>query len=665
MPIPTVESAAAPLPFLVEHGAWIWKALIGLAAVGAPGLARLRRRRRAAAHVARVVRGATVELRPGQIALRGRLSDADLRSSRQQVWGYRATDVAAGPAGGAVLTVGDTRVRLAGDVEVVAGTGATVDRWPGRTKAGALIAWRQELTVAAGAEVVCVGRLEQDDAGAWTLRAAPAQHLELYALDHRGAAAPTARLRLAVSAALAAAAVAAMLVVLGLVMERRIHAANRHEASLANIPLRVQVAAATPTGRAEAMRWLEDAAGQAVGREQIGRALTVGRLRGAEVLTAQLLDLDRHEELLAFARRRGDDALTFEALTRLGRFAEAAELMPHVPDVDRGVAVEVAIAAGHWSDAAALVETEAQALASSPEREALRCVAAWMRMKQGDAAAGQALREGAIRSPACQLIVAAAAGPPPLNFTRAFEGERPGNWYRVAEALSGKRVDCAIDRAPVWIVPYVAIHLGDVPEVSDDPFYEEVGMGTAAGQGPRCRAAWRLIADQPGVDASRLKSDAVYTAEPVLDTDAHGKANAAAALRRGALVAGDLWLPGRSARIAVLDARSGDARPLARLLQQHTLRKTDQIVLGIAPLLQAGRAELVEALQWSPRLASRSLDGESLVAATLRRAFVRRSILRLLGRDDLAAPDAAIVARLVDVLADRDKVLALAYWGAR
>ena len=44
---------------------------------------------------------------------------------------------------------------------------------------------------------------------------------------------------------------------------------------------------------------------------------------------------------------------------------------------------------------------------------------------------------------------------------------------------------------------------------------------------------------------------------------------------------------------------------------------------------------------------------------------MRRSILRLLGRDDLAAPDAAIVARVVEVLADRDKVLALAFWGAR
>ena len=69
MPIPTVESTAAPLPFLVEHGAWIWKALIGLAAVGAPGLARLHRRRQATAHVARVVRGATVELRGETIDL--------------------------------------------------------------------------------------------------------------------------------------------------------------------------------------------------------------------------------------------------------------------------------------------------------------------------------------------------------------------------------------------------------------------------------------------------------------------------------------------------------------------------------------------------------------------------------------------------------------------
>jgi hypothetical protein len=87
MPIPTVESTAAPLPFLVEYGAWIWKALIGVAAVGGPGLARLWRWRRATRRVARVVRAATSELRAGDAVLRGKLTGAELRSSRQQVWG--------------------------------------------------------------------------------------------------------------------------------------------------------------------------------------------------------------------------------------------------------------------------------------------------------------------------------------------------------------------------------------------------------------------------------------------------------------------------------------------------------------------------------------------------------------------------------------------------
>jgi hypothetical protein len=295
--------------------------------------------------------------------------------------GYPAPRITAGPAGDAALSVDDTLVRLEGDVEVVAGTRATVDRRDGRTRDGTPVAWRQELTVARGAEVVCVGRLEQDEAGAWTLRAAPDQRLELYALDHRGAAEPTARMRLAVHGALATFGMGFFLVLLGLAMQRRIdEAAEGVEASsLAQIPARVQLAAMTPTGRHAAMRWLEDAAWNAVGREEIGRALTVGRRRGADVLTQQLRDLDRNEELLALARRRGADALTFEALNRLARFEEAAAVMPRLPEVDRGTAVEVAIAAGHWSDAATLVEAEARDRVRSPDQDALRCVAAWMR----------------------------------------------------------------------------------------------------------------------------------------------------------------------------------------------------------------------------------------------------------------------------------------------
>ncbi|MBL8622255.1 MAG: hypothetical protein JNK64_13160 [Myxococcales bacterium] len=668
MPIPTVESTAAPLPFLVEHGAWIWKALIGLAAVGAPGLARLHRRRQATAHVARVVRGATVELRSGQIALRGRLSDADLRSSRQQVWSYAAPHVTAGTADGAALTVGDTRVELAGDIEVVAGTRATVDRWPGRTKAGALIAWRQELTVAAGAEVVCVGRLEQDDAGTWTLRAAPAQRLELYGLDHRGAAAPTARMRLAVSAALAAAGMAAMLVVLGVVMERRIHAAKRHDASLADIPLHVQVAAATPTGRAEAMRWLEDAAGHAVGREQIGRALTVARLRGRDVEAQQLRDLDRHEELLAFARRRGDDALAFEALTRLGRFAEAADVMPHVSAVDPGVAVEVAIAAGRWSDAAALVEVSARGNAPGPGRDAMMCVAAWMRTKSGDAAAAAWLDRAARHDGTCALVVAATApGGLPQGPSRRFQGDLPARWRGVARALTGEWVTCGIADGAVWLVPYVAIHLGEVAATNEaqDGFIDELGIGTAARFRHRCRAAWALIADQPGASPESLKADAIYTAAPVWDIEPVDTMAPAAALRRRVFDRGGLMLTDRRASQVVLDALDGDARPLAHYLQHRRLAQRYLIVLGIAPRVADGQAELAEALLWSPRLTDHWIGDGGLIGETLRRAFLRRSVLRLLGRDDLAAPDAAIVARVVDVLADRDKVLALAFWSAR
>lgn len=670
MPIPTVESTYAPLPFLVEHGAWIWKALIGLTAVAAPGVARLRRRRRAAVRVARVVRVATNELRAGPVALRGRLRGADVRSSRQQVWGYPAPDVAATRAEDALVTVGDVQVRFDGDVEVVAGSRATLDRRAGRTRDGALIAWRQELTVDVGAEVVCVGRLAQGDDGAWTLCAAAEQPLELYALAHRGAAEPIARMRIAVQAVLAGIGMTLFLCLLGFAMDARIREAARGErTSIAAIPARVQVAAMTPTGRSAAMAWLDGAAEDVVGREQIGRALAVARLRGTDLLVQQLRDLDRHDELLALARRRGDDALTFEALTRLARFDEAAEVMPRVPEVGRGVAVEVAIAAGRWTEAASLVKASAEARAAGPGREALTCLAAWLGMKGGDVEAGEALERAARSDQTCKMMVDAAADAqsPPQQPWPFANFALNGRWRDVDLALRGLWVSCSIGSNDVWMLPYVALHLGAVvdSDAMNDAFVDEYGIGSAARLRYRCRAAWALVADQPGASPERLETDAVYTAAPVLDVETTDIMAPAAALRRRVLDDYGLMLTDARERALVLDAFDGDARPLARYLKDHPLIQRLPIAIGLAPRLVAGQVELVEALLWSPRLTEAWLGDESLIGDTLQRAFLRRQVLRLLGRDDLAASDAAIVARVVEVFADRDKVLALAFWSAR
>lgn len=142
-------------------------------------------------------------------------------------------------------------------------------------------------------------------------------------------------------------------------------------------------------------------------------------------------------------------------------------------------------------------------------------------------------------------------------------------------------------------------------------------------------------------------------------------ADAAVALRRGAFVPADLGLPDRRARSAVLDALERDARPLARYLEHHALARTGQIALGVAPRLRTGQAALADALLWSSLRVSPWPGDWSLIGTILQRALLRRQVLRLLGRDDLAAPDAAIVARVVEVFADRDKVLALAFWSAR
>lgn len=572
-----------------------------------------------------------------------------------------------------MLAVGDARVRLEGEVEVVAGTRTKVERHVGRTSAGALIAWRQDLVAAAGAEVVCVGRLERDDGGAWTLRAASASdRLELYAIDHRGAAEPIARVRLATYGVLAAVGMAAMLVALGLRMERRIDEAiraNPGAMSLADVPRYVELAAITPTGRAATVRWLDVAAEFPVGRVAVGRALTIARRRGVDLLPRLLRRLDRHDELLALAKRRGDDALALEALIRLARFGEAAELVQRAPAVDRALAVPVLVMAGRWGDAAAVVEREAGTRLPGEAQDALRCVAAWFRHKSGDNTAGEELRQATRHSAACRIIVHAVDPQGGGSSQRTDTYVRGGRWTELAAQLEGAPVQCALDDhggwgSEYWKVAYVALHLAPL-EVPLDPLDSSEISELWVGSRRRCGAAWALITGASDLAPANLEGDAVYTTARMSTSDGYSPVDGAASLRRGVYDEVALGYPDHLGRAAILDALDGDARQLVRYVRRRALRKAHEIALGLAPQLAYGRGELAAALMWIPDDAHEPMTASPVPDTAIWRAFRRRTILRMLGRDDLAAPDAAIVARVVEVLRDRDKVLALAFWSAR
>ena len=189
----------------------------------------------------------------------------------------------------------------------------------------------------------------------------------------------------------------------------------------------IAIAAATPGHRGGALDelvWALDRH-RYHDRAALGRRLAAAELQGGcREVARVLLANERLEDALARARRCGDRRVEWRALTRLGRYAEAAALEdagydPRWP----GRAGAVAIAAGRW-DLAATAADEVAASVDEPtadeqvrvirsQREVrFRCLAQLFRLRAGDEAARGRLdalaREG---GRACALIATEALPP--------------------------------------------------------------------------------------------------------------------------------------------------------------------------------------------------------------------------------------------------------------
>lgn len=244
------------LPFLIANGGLIWKGCVLIAAALPAVVPIVRRRRQLRLTIARVELDSreSRDLRPGPATIRGRLDGAPLQSVRELRWGQPSPTIVPTSPPGAVVVMPADCVRLAGEIEVSAGTCSLVDHNPHGSPSGERVRWRQEVAVTLQDDVMCAGVLDSVAPGEWVMRGVPGHPVRVYAATPRYATAPLVRRPVAAACVLAAVTAWMALYAVGEAcrewIEYRVPSAGEPD-----IPLRVWLGAMTPSGRPAALDW--------------------------------------------------------------------------------------------------------------------------------------------------------------------------------------------------------------------------------------------------------------------------------------------------------------------------------------------------------------------------------------------------------------------------
>ncbi len=439
------------LPFLVVHGALVWKALIVVAALGSIGLVRLAQRAIARRDARRAVQ--TLDHKTDEGVVRGKLgggSAATLIAVRRS----RMTDTLDHRGDALWIETSDGKVELDGAVRIIAGSHASAarnhlpDATPGALAESENVVTATLASVAPGDEVIAFGRLERTpgtqttdyraDAGALVLRAPEGEPIVLAARAPR-----TATPRLAVFSVVALAA-ASGIMTWGLEKtygeaqrkacwdaperadERPLDVTNTHACALA---------AAMPGSRDNALGRLVELLERDPYRDRasLDRLLALAALvHGCDGEIEVLSHAERYDEMLTVAERCGDRRRQHIALKQLGRFKEAvAVTVPEDPlsDYSDPTLAELAtgptlVLAGRWNDAAAAALRAADEVQRQDTdgkygvfARSYRCLAELLRFYGGEAAAAPRLRalaampDGAVCTPELLEVVPEAERP--------------------------------------------------------------------------------------------------------------------------------------------------------------------------------------------------------------------------------------------------------------
>jgi hypothetical protein len=396
----------------------------------------------------------------------------------------------------------------------------------------------------------------------------------------------------------------------------------------------------------------------------------------------------------------------------------ASALIAKAPGVDPQTAAVVAIATGHWRDAARWTATAARRAGGDERKE---CLATWFAAKAGDAAARQQLARSHV--PRCQVLAALqspasdpaiqrralrdagrAAGRQDLgilpvadDLAWAAAPPRDNPFIDLFGAIEVLATCEPLDRK-LWLAPWaVKARSAGAPDLAvalGERAARDVIAGDLAGAHRDLAAARAAVLANPHAPlvpdersrelASSIDRDALAEVDAVRQgidlhtaalsiTGSAPKRAAELALASALALRGGGKLPANariiepecktSARGALEAAVAGDGSPLAGVLERCRLSWLGNagLILAVLPRVTRHRAELAEALHWFHRGYDRR---PADVLGAVAEHAAHRDLARLAGDEAEAKRWQAVIDRQMKVLDDRDKVVALELWAA-
>jgi hypothetical protein len=351
----------ADLPFLVVHGAMVWKAgVLGAGAASVKAAAWMRNRasgrfvRKATQHYTDTATG----LEAGPILVRGRLRGGGAQSFEH---GWNA--VIHNRDAGTYIDIEGERIDFAGEVVVGCGSENRTGYW--KHPEGAPIVDNPDLQkrgpqrlsiVREGDEVLVAGVLRRaaagdadyrDNAGGWKIEPFPRQGaVGLVAQQHKARALPASPAKIVGTFTLWA-----MVALVGMRACGAIDDSPRGHGPSAIHDL--SVAAAMPGTRDDALDTLDRVLIDGRTPQRIDQAIALREMQhGCSAAIELMLDESRLDDALAASRRCGDTTHEASTLVLLGRYGEAAKI--HADNLDADSRELIALATGNYADAASI-----------------------------------------------------------------------------------------------------------------------------------------------------------------------------------------------------------------------------------------------------------------------------------------------------------------------
>ena len=696
------------LPFLVAHGALVAKlVVVAFAVLGVwLGLTVRRRRDRGdASGIVSVMTAGVVPLAERPLIVRGTLVGSATTLTENTRGGEaprseRSDDLAVRVSGEA------EPIAIAGDAVVLRGTSVAV-AWSGAPAgtppslaAGATGLGRRLFRLAPGDAVLAAGVASKRPDGRWELRGEHGASVELVATSPATRPRPPSALWLASVLGLCCGAGYLIGIGVGTAAESHAHVDTDAHADTIDIPFAIQLAAAMPRSREDALRSLDlhleynyDRSAQLV---SLRRELA-GLRGGCDDEVRFLADAGQPEDVIAAgascpAGRQPEVA----ALVALGRYPEAAARAGglNLADVAQARLAAVAnVGAGRWAEAAgaydAIVKTE-HAAADADDTNLVRdeCLAAWFRLRGGDAASKAKLAELAPRGTLCGALAAIESpGPDLAARLEALGGaEHPHELgqssfaYAMAWAYGSRHgmssFDLAVSPLGVGSSSVRETLLWELAAASRaNPARDQFDVALAHAafdivRGDLADAAAQLKLTTADVDPKTYEDpSAIAAAEAVLELHAGTQPIAVPkdtpgvdrfiAIRNGDST-GDLTLLGGACNLATAfrgAITSGDAGDLVGRLAgcRYLDQFQDPYLLALAPRIKTHRAELVRELDLEPQPYTGSRSAIDLIP----HAMVRRTVAKLLGDGASATRWQGIVDRQLAVMSDRGRAIAM------